>query len=107
MLLFCGLLGGNIVGTMAGAMRTGLNYSGVESAMRIYGIKSQRRAALFRDIQIMERAALDVFIDEASARRVITTRCGGCLSFWGGRQCPSSETWSCACGPTWATTSRG
>lgn len=69
-LLFCGLFGQwNIVGTMAGAMRTGLNYSGVQAAMHMLGIKSKRRAALFRDIQIMERAALDVFIEEASARR--------------------------------------
>ena len=41
---------------MSGAV--GLNYSGVESAMRLMDIKKGKRAKLFADIQVMERATL-------------------------------------------------
>lgn len=58
----------NYVGTMAGVVRTGLNYPGVESVMRNQGIRRKRRAALFADLQLMEKAALKVFLDEAEAR---------------------------------------
>ena len=40
--------------------RAGLNYPGVESAMRINGIKQKDRKALFADLQTMEFAALEV-----------------------------------------------
>eukprot|EP01034_Spumella_vulgaris_P039387 gene39387-48676_t len=41
---------------MSGAV--GLNYSGVESAMRLMDIKKGKRAKFFADIQVMERATL-------------------------------------------------
>lgn len=59
----------NHVGSMAGVSRTGLNYPAVESVMRIQGIERKRRAALFADLQLMERAALKVFLEEAEKRR--------------------------------------
>ena len=59
----------NHVGTMAGVVRTGLNYPAVESAMRLSGIGGKSRAALFADLQLMESAALKVFLEEAERRR--------------------------------------
>ncbi|KDP84710.1 hypothetical protein CF70_017995 [Cupriavidus sp. SK-3] len=59
----------NYVGTMAGVVRTGLNYPGVESFMRLKGIRRKRCAALLADLQLMEGAALQVFLDEAESRR--------------------------------------
>lgn len=40
--------------------RTGLNYPGVESVMRMHGTKRKDRKALFADVQVMEFAALEV-----------------------------------------------
>jgi hypothetical protein len=59
----------NYVGTMAGVVRTGLNYPGVESVMRYHGIRGKRRAALFADLQMMEKAALQAFLDDAESRK--------------------------------------
>jgi hypothetical protein len=53
----------NFLATMEAAYRTGLNYSAVESAMRLKRVKN--KAEMFELIQVMERAALDVF-NEAS-----------------------------------------
>jgi hypothetical protein len=54
--------------TMAGAhlVQTGLDYAAVEPAMRLLGVKRHRRAALFRQIQMMESAALDVAFQSRS-----------------------------------------
>lgn len=38
----------------------GLDYAGVEAAMRLHGVSKARRAALFADVRLMERAALPV-----------------------------------------------
>lgn len=38
---------------------TGLNYSGIESALRLMGIKGRKRSELFADIQVMEEATLE------------------------------------------------
>lgn len=39
----------------------GISYPSMESVLNIFGIDSARRAALFADLRIMERAALDYF----------------------------------------------
>lgn len=49
-----------IVAGMGGERVTGLNYQSVESVMRIKQIKPKDKPDLFRDLQIMESAALDV-----------------------------------------------
>lgn len=59
----------NYIAKLDGVVRTGLNYPGVETAMRLKGVRRKRRAALFTDLQLMERAALKVFLDEAESRR--------------------------------------
>ncbi|MGE8365985.1 DUF1799 domain-containing protein [Cupriavidus sp.] len=59
----------NYVGTMAGVVRTGLNYPGVDSVMSKKRYRRKRLAALFADLQMMEKAALQVFLDEAESRR--------------------------------------
>jgi ribosomal protein L20 len=48
----------NIVMGMSASRYIGLNYSGVESAMKMLKIKSTKE--MFSDIQIMEREALEV-----------------------------------------------
>lgn len=59
---FCGLkTQWTYVGTMATVQRVGLDYAGVESAMRMTRIASRDRAALFDDIRLMEAAALEVW----------------------------------------------
>lgn len=52
------------ISTMVGAriVQTGLDYSAVESIMRLMDIKPRRRAALFKKLQIMEQAALDIVL---------------------------------------------
>lgn len=50
----------NVVAGMAGERITGLNYQAVESIMRIKQIKQKDKLELFRDLQVMESAALDV-----------------------------------------------
>jgi hypothetical protein len=47
--------------TVGVAGATGLNYSGVESALRLMGIKGQKRSELFSDIQVMEEATLEAW----------------------------------------------
>lgn len=49
------------VGSMASVHRVGLEYGGVEAAMRLTGIARGMRAALFDDICLMETAALAVW----------------------------------------------
>lgn len=48
-----------MAGGMGGA--TGLNYTGVESALRMMGIKTGKWAKLFADIQLMEHATLEAW----------------------------------------------
>ncbi|WP_418646560.1 DUF1799 domain-containing protein [Thauera butanivorans] len=50
-----------------GAQRVGLDWCQVESVMRLQGIKRRRRAALMRDLKVMEDAAADELaqIDQA------------------------------------------
>ena len=50
--------------TMVGArlIQTGLDYGVVEPTMRLMGIKSRHRAALFDKLQAMEQAVLDVVL---------------------------------------------
>lgn len=38
----------------------GLDYAGVEAALRLHGVPKAKRAALFSDVRVMERAALPV-----------------------------------------------
>lgn len=59
---FCGLrTQWTYVGSMAAVHRVGLDYAGVESAMRMQGMARSRRAALFEELQLMEAAALEVW----------------------------------------------
>ena len=44
----------------------GLNYGGVEAVFRIKGIKE--RAALFDDLQVMERAAVTAFREQRAKK---------------------------------------
>ncbi|KQW96979.1 hypothetical protein ASC94_09230 [Massilia sp. Root418] len=53
-----------IAGGMGGA--TGLNYAGVESALRMMDIKAGKRAKLFADIQLMEHATLEAWDEKRS-----------------------------------------
>jgi hypothetical protein len=46
---------------MGKAARAGLRSTEIESTLRMLGYRGARRAELFRDIRIMERAALEVF----------------------------------------------
>ena len=46
---------------MGGALHLGLNYQAVESAFNLQQIPIEQRAAMFRDVRIMEEAALVVF----------------------------------------------
>lgn len=46
-------------------MRVALNYQALDVVRRARGIKGKRWSSLFADIQIMERAALDVFYEKA------------------------------------------
>lgn len=46
----------------------GLNYPGVESMMRLNRVPTALRAELFADLQIMERAALQVFRESTRAK---------------------------------------
>lgn len=46
--------------------RTGLDYTAVESTMRIKGIPRKDRAALFDDICVMEEAVLEVWNKQES-----------------------------------------
>ena len=50
--------------TLASArlVQTGLDYTAVESVMRLFGIRPKRRAAIFRKVRAMESAALDVLL---------------------------------------------
>lgn len=48
---------------MAAAMRVGLKYEAVKSAMGMMGIKKKKRAAIFSDVQLMELAALKVWAE--------------------------------------------
>jgi len=48
-------------------VRTGLHYPAVESVLRLT-VPARERRAVFDGIQIMERAALDVFTQRAAAR---------------------------------------
>lgn len=41
----------------------GINYTALESTMRMAGIKKKKRASLFDDVGIMESAALEVLRD--------------------------------------------
>lgn len=45
--------------TVGVAGATGLNYAGIESALRLMGIKGSKRSELFADIQVMEEATLE------------------------------------------------
>lgn len=46
-------------------VRVALNYPAVDVARRAQGIKGKRWSALFADIQVMERAALEAFFERA------------------------------------------
>lgn len=46
-------------------VRVALNYPAIDVVRRAQGIKGKRWSALFADIQVMERAALDVFAEKA------------------------------------------
>ncbi|WP_158602119.1 DUF1799 domain-containing protein [Pararobbsia silviterrae] len=50
--------------TMADArlIQTGFDYAAVEPVMRLTGIKCRHRAALFKDLQVMEDAVLEVVL---------------------------------------------
>jgi len=49
-----------MVGAFASRIvRTGLNYSAVESALRMRGIPRKQHSEMLSDLQAMERAALD------------------------------------------------
>jgi len=51
---------------MGGA--TGLNYAGVEAAMRLHGVPRADRAQRFEELRIMERAALSEWARRDKAR---------------------------------------
>lgn len=48
--------------------RAGLNYAGVEAAMRMDGVKRARQSALLDDLQLMERAVLKADGEQAPAQ---------------------------------------
>jgi hypothetical protein len=49
-----------------GVFYEGLDYSAVESVIRIFGFKRKRHRELFDAVRVMERAALEVFSARAS-----------------------------------------
>lgn len=69
-----------IVGTqwlysgMGGA--TGLNYGGVEAAMRLHGVPRADRADRFAELRVMERAALAEWARRAKARESLPPAAG-------------------------------
>jgi hypothetical protein len=46
---------------------TGLNYSGVQACMNLYGIRGKQRTELFVGLQVMERAALHAWQEKKRA----------------------------------------
>lgn len=47
-------------GGMEAPTRAGIRASEIESALRMTGIRGSRRAEVYRDVRIMERAAIEV-----------------------------------------------
>lgn len=56
------------LGGMAGAQRTGLDYAAVETVLRLKRIPRQTWSERFADLQVMERAALEAWREEAQRR---------------------------------------
>lgn len=56
------------VSGLGGAERVGLDYCRVESTMNMSGILRKNRPKLLKEIQLMERAALDVWNKQAKSR---------------------------------------
>ncbi|HNB42708.1 MAG TPA: DUF1799 domain-containing protein [Burkholderiaceae bacterium] len=59
---------------MGGA--TGLNYAGVEAAMRLHGVPRAERADRFAELRVMERAALAEWARRAKAREALPPAAG-------------------------------
>jgi len=56
--LMCGTQWRVIAG-MGGTVHQGIDYQSLESVMRLTGIKSKKRPALFNDVRLLERGALE------------------------------------------------
>lgn len=52
-----------------GAQRTGLDYAGVEALLRQRAGSDRSRRRMFSDLQIMERATLDVWAEQRADSR--------------------------------------
>lgn len=48
-------------------VRTGFDYAGVESTLRMRGVPRRKHSALLSDLQVMERAALDEMRNQRDA----------------------------------------